>query len=489
MGGGPQGGGALIGDTELLTSHLHLQNTRRINFVVDLYISSILRGLIGLVILSLFFVRSSERAYLWFGLGQMFGCAEDVLEFVHTAYGIIPMTIFDLLDGIGAAGFWIASMLFVANILAPRRGTWFRLSLILAVASPLATPLYWYGWLPVPATAALSSALVVPCLLWPMVVLVRRALDRDPDAILLGGPILLIDSLYLVANAVIDAGELGWMRNLIDLFNLRIPMKPFPISYYSIFNTLYLLALLAFLVRRFTLARTGEEKLQSQIEAASQVQTMLVPTTASSGANFRIESVYLPAEIVGGDFFQHLPDGEGGVVIIVGDVAGKGLPAAMMVSMLVGAFHAEARHTMNPARLLNSLNERMLERSSSGFATCLAAHVSATGHCSIVNAGHLPPYIDGLEVELPACLPLGITDKFSPTVVSLQLEPGQTLTLVSDGVVEAQNKSGELFGFERTAAVSTRAAEDIARAARDFGQEDDITVLKLTFAPVQVMHA
>lgn len=71
----------------------------------------------------------------------------------------------------------------------------------------------------------------------------------------------------------------------------------------------------------------------------------------------------------------------------------------------------------------------------------------------------------------------------------MQLAPGDTLTFLSDGVVEAQSPSGELFGFEQTREISNQSADEIARAAQAYGQEDDITVLTLAFAPVEVLHA
>jgi len=76
-----------------------------------------------------------------------------------------------------------------------------------------------------------------------------------------------------------------------------------------------------------------------------------------------------------------------------------------------------------------------------------------------------------------------------PREASLQLAAGDTLTFLSDGVAEAQNAQGELFGFDRTRALSTHSADEIARAAQDFGQQDDITVLTLTFSPAEVTHA
>jgi serine phosphatase RsbU (regulator of sigma subunit) len=96
---------------------------------------------------------------------------------------------------------------------------------------------------------------------------------------------------------------------------------------------------------------------------------------------------------------------------------------------------------------------------------------------TVANAGHLPPYRNGEELAVDAGLPLGIApdEKYEERVS--HLEPGDQLTLLSDGVVEARDAQGGLFGFERTRAISAQTAGEIAAAALKFGQEDDITVL------------
>jgi serine phosphatase RsbU (regulator of sigma subunit) len=110
-------------------------------------------------------------------------------------------------------------------------------------------------------------------------------------------------------------------------------------------------------------------------------------------------------------------------------------------------------------------------------------HVDGAGVCRIANAGHLAPYVDGVEWPLAPSLPLGVVSGIEFETSTRKLEPGASLALISDGVVEARNASGELFGFERTAAISTESAENIARVASTFGQEDDITVLTVAFHP------
>jgi serine phosphatase RsbU (regulator of sigma subunit) len=219
--------------------------------------------------------------------------------------------------------------------------------------------------------------------------------------------------------------------------------------------------------------------MESELEAARQVQQIIVPEEIGTVAGFSVEAAYQPAQQVGGDFFQILPTSSGGMLVVVGDVAGKGLPAAMLVSVLVGAIRGIAAYTSDPAELLANLNERMTGRSGGAFSTALAAHISASGQVSIANTGHLSPYLDGAEIELPGALPLGVQSGARYDSVEFRLRPGSRVTFLSDGIVEAQNAQGELFGFERSRELSRRPAAQIAEAARQFGQSDDITVVSV----------
>jgi serine phosphatase RsbU (regulator of sigma subunit) len=183
--------------------------------------------------------------------------------------------------------------------------------------------------------------------------------------------------------------------------------------------------------------------------------------------------VYNPAAEVGGDFYHVEPTADGGLFLVIGDVAGKGLKAAMNVSMVMGALRRSSEH--GPAKILESLN-RVLA-GSDGITTCQAVWFGANGEVVIANAGHLPPYLNTQEVNLPGGLPLGVLPEITYPEVRLYLHPGDRLLLMSDGVVEARQSSGELFGFDRVHNLSNQSAFYIADAAKSFGQEDDITVL------------
>jgi len=231
--------------------------------------------------------------------------------------------------------------------------------------------------------------------------------------------------------------------------------------------------------RRHVRVHTEKAFLEGELQAARAVQQMIFPENLECFRGYRVDSVYRPAQQVGGDFFQILSDGDGGMLVVIGDVAGKGLPAALLVSMLVGSIRTAAEISTEPADILRKLNDRLVGRSCGGFTTAVAAHIARDGVVRIANAGHLAPYMDGREIELEGALPLGITGGGEYQAMNFELAPGSRLTFCTDGVVEAQNPRGELFGFDRTKLISAESAAAIVEAAQNFGQSDDITVVTI----------
>jgi len=221
--------------------------------------------------------------------------------------------------------------------------------------------------------------------------------------------------------------------------------------------------------------------LEGEMAAAREVQCLLVPERIASVVGYDLEAVYRPAASVGGDFFQVIPMRDQHTLIVIGDVSGKGLRAALVVSMLVGIIRTVAQTTMDPGSLLNEINARLLEQSHGGFVTCLAALLSSDGNVLFANAGHLPPWINNHEVPLAGSLPLGLVSPATPEFAIAQLEPSDRLVLMTDGIVEATDARGLLLGFDRVRAMLCEgaAAPDIANAAQAHGQHDDITVLSI----------
>ncbi len=234
------------------------------------------------------------------------------------------------------------------------------------------------------------------------------------------------------------------------------------------------------LVRRTWKAWREGAALRVELEAAREIQQALV-TAVPETPGFQVRAVYAPAAQVGGDFYRVVPTRDGGLLLVVGDVSGKGLRAAMTVSALMGALRTITSES--PATILGELNRSLAGQLRGGFVTCCVARIGTQGDGLIANAGHLAPYMDGRELEAANGLPLGIVPEISYNDTAFTIMPGGQLTFMSDGVIEARSSTGELFGFERTAAIATRPAEYVAKAAQAFGQEDDITVLTLSLVP------
>jgi hypothetical protein len=483
VGGGPFQAGHLAGDPALLAVEQRHQQLRRNVAFVDSYSYSITAALVGFAILALLLFHPAEREYLWFALMLLAQAADNALTVGQQIFSWPPVPIFDLSDGMLAAINIFAAFCFFSRVLKAPAGVAGRVCLALVIFSPLPSVFYWPGWFSASASAATQLACLLPAVIWILWILVDRTFRGNLDARLLLIPAVLDLGYYLADNLAIALAQAGW-TTMPRILELPLPLPPFTMQTGILLHLVFLLAMLIFLIRRFMLARRQEERMAGELEAARQVQLVLLPDHLDQCPGFTVESVYQPAEQVGGDFFQQIGDGQDGMSIVVGDVSGKGLPAAMMVSVLVGAIRAEAAHSADPAALLRSLNDRVMGRSQSGFTTCLAAHISAQGRLTLANAGHLPPYLNGRELYLPGSLPLGILPESRYDSVVFDLLPGDRLTFVSDGVVEAQTKSGELFGFDRTCSISGSPATVIAETARLFGQCDDITVVTVEFSGV-----
>jgi hypothetical protein len=233
--------------------------------------------------------------------------------------------------------------------------------------------------------------------------------------------------------------------------------------------------------RRHVRLEVEKAALDTELAAAREIQRLMVPEELPPTPGFAIESIYRPAAQVGGDFFQVIPLGAGQTLVVVGDVSGKGLSAAMIVSMLIGMLHTISRVSHDPAEILAELNNRLVERKHGGFVTCLAVRLDPSGRVVLANAGHLPPWLNGSEIAFTGSLPLSLTDSAVPEKVTVEMQAGDRLTLITDGVVEARDAEGTLFGFDRTQALLCQQAAPLvlAEAAIHHGQDDDLTVISI----------
>jgi GAF domain-containing protein len=224
-------------------------------------------------------------------------------------------------------------------------------------------------------------------------------------------------------------------------------------------------------------AAQTQAEFAAELHAASTVQQLLLQSASRSTPGFQVDSVYLPASEVGGDFFFVSSAPDGSLTAIVGDVSGKGLTAAMRVAMILGVLRRETSH--DPGDILSALNNALIAQGQLGFTTACCIRISLSGDFALANAGHIAPYLSGQEIVTIPALPLGLVADQTYELVHGRLAPDERLVMLSDGVPEARSHSGELFGFERLSGLTLMTAQEIAEAAQAFGQEDDITVLTL----------
>jgi hypothetical protein len=425
---------------------------------------------------TLYWLDRDEPAYLWLGaacVSVFLSRASVIIGYYSTIQSMVFETVAqDVILGPLALGLWALFWAYWFKLDHMRRIAriaW-TLTAVLAIGmSLIRAPLFGRvippsaaSWL-VPLSLVLKLSLGA-LLLW---ITYRGIRKRTSDGWLALAPIVL-------------AIVWGYQEEL-SVLHVPVIVRMFglTISIGVIANLLMLAIISILMMRRFVSGQRESVKLRLEIEQARQVQLVLIPEAIPAVPGFAVSSEYKPAQQVGGDFFQIIPLVNGGVLAVIGDVSGKGTPAAMTVSLLVGTLRTLTNYTQEPNEILAALNERMWGRSQGGFTTCLVLRADTDGTVTVADAGHLAPYLEGKEVAVEPGLPLGLNVRSIYKESTFKLATGEQLTLLTDGVAEARSSSGELFGFDRTAAVASQSAESIVRAAQEFGQEDDITVLTL----------
>jgi heme exporter protein D len=424
----------------------------------------------------LFWLDRKEKAYLWLGLA----CAGVALQTIVTLLGsytaVIPASFFFVLsDAVlkpGVIALWIifwAYWFHMGQMPRQHKMVWgFTIALAVMIAM-MRAPLYGH-LIPIHATAFLSplavfmKLLLAGLLLW----VAWEGMRKDHAGAWLAMPAvgLLIVSFYQQ-----------------ELLVLHVPLSFFPfglavgISQIAVVVSLIIITIL--LMRRFLQSLKLRQQWEAEIDQARQIQQLLIPEAIPTIPGYVLETEYKPAQQVGGDFFQIIPDGHGGVLILLGDVTGKGLQAGMQVALIVGAIRTTVETSYDPHVVLEALNRRLCGRGQS-YATCVAMHISADGKTIIANAGHLAPYLNGKELTMTGNLPLGLNPSVTFDQVTIQLKQKDRLLVITDGVIEAKNTKNELFGFNRARSISHLPAAFIVKAAEIFGQEDDITVVSIS---------
>lgn|GEM_PF-1033734 len=244
---------------------------------------------------------------------------------------------------------------------------------------------------------------------------------------------------------------------------------------------------------------------ETELETARDIQTSLLPQEQPPVPQIQLAARNIPARHVSGDFYQYilLPDGKLGVA--VGDVSGKGMPAALLMAVTTTTLRDELAQTPSSAGVLNELNGRLLARmkqTNMNSAMLMTIFDPSTNTVEVANAGMVQPYIRKLntwESMSVGGYPLGASGRSNYTSKTDTLPPGAMLLFLSDGVIEAQNVTGEFYGFDRFEALLAsfplkltpeQVVDAVLRAVDEHvgaeEQQDDITVVVMQATPVAV---
>jgi len=443
---------------------------------------------VGVVALALFLSQRERREYLWiFALGMLNAA-------------ILPLLVISIIRNLPANLFISYEILRFAT----------NLAMILMVRAFLREPFGWllllgtsgccfiaytfevaylYGALPYSFAVievipiAIVFAVILPILLFRQL---RRG-DREAGILLLPFFFYSLGVYGFIGARLLQ--QIPPLRNAAlhsEQLVFGIPLGMLTVGLGDLGILIFYFSLAIIIVMRSARTSRQQAVLEGEMAAAREVQKVILPEQIEAVPGFTVESEYRPAREVGGDFFQIIPHKtDGSLLIVAGDVTGKGLQAGMLVALLVGAIRSTSDWTDDPVGVLQALNQRLMGRGDAR-ATCVALRITKDGNATLANAGHLPPYRNGEPMAMEGALPLGMIEGAEFSVMHFQLKDGDRLVLMSDGIVEATDTKGNLFGFDRVHELlrtATTAAE-VASAAQRYGQEDDISVISVTWTAV-----
>jgi hypothetical protein len=459
----------LVGSSALLADHRTARDAEHFYRFLPQILLCVGELMGGALLLIAFAFDRNSREYLWFAAFLWLDGSASLMACFDTVYPIIGPAWQDWGNDFGLIARYVPLIGFLAAFTRTRmnwavRG--YQIVLLIVPEVVLAVQIHKLAW---PHSDFLYLGLQLPFVVGSLIFL---AVQWRRGNLYAG---LLLPS-FLLANLIEFLGLAGLIPG-----NFRIGTR-FHFEWDDLSMFFFLISIAPVMIVRHRRITLDHAQTTAELQAAREVQQQLV-VPAVDVPGFRIESAYAPAKHVGGDFFRVVPMEDGGVLIVVGDVSGKGLKAAMTVSAIMGALQDYS--SSRPAEVLAHLN-RVLYGRVSGFVSCCAALIELDGSMILANAGNPAPYRNGEEIAVEPGLPLGLLAESAYAETRYKLAPGDRLTFVSDGVVEATNAQRELFGFERTRAISGQSAYTIAQAAAQFGQEDDITVLTLAREAVEV---
>lgn len=239
-----------------------------------------------------------------------------------------------------------------------------------------------------------------------------------------------------------------------------------------------------------------KQKQDSEMEIARNVQRALLPETLPDVDGYEFFATYEAAQAVGGDYYDIIPLDNGRLCLAFGDVAGKGVPASLVMSRISSAVRGTVDLVHDAADAVERINNHMCAKAVEGrFVTFVLTILDTVQHTmTVVNAGHMSPLIRKASGEIEEFdedsigIPLGVMEDFSYEAVQRPIAPGELVVIYTDGVSEAMNPKGDLYGIERLkelvkktnangAGLGKVIREDVKRHANGRAQNDDITMM------------
>jgi serine phosphatase RsbU (regulator of sigma subunit) len=245
------------------------------------------------------------------------------------------------------------------------------------------------------------------------------------------------------------------------------------------------------------------QRLEQELSIAREIQQGLVPQGLNDFPHLAVTGTYRPCYEVGGDYFDVFPLPDGRIAILIADVSGKGLGAALLTTMLQGALSGMTLG-VDPVKVFNQLNRFLCDRAVVGrCATIFFGLLDLDGTFEFVRAGHPSPLLlrrgEIGELYTDGSFPVGLVEQASFKASRIQLEPDDTLLLFTDGVTEAEDKDRELFGFPRLEetfrqcqdsslyTIQARILDAVERFAKGAEQSDDITLLVFRYRSIDAI--
>lgn len=251
------------------------------------------------------------------------------------------------------------------------------------------------------------------------------------------------------------------------------------------------------LVRQQQVEAQERERIEQELRVARLIQQTLLPKAVPEPPGWQVAVYYQPAREVGGDFYDFIGLPDGRLALVVGDVADKGVPAALVMATTRSILRGAAQSLKSPGQVLERTNQMLCpDIPANMFVTCLYAVLDpASGLLQYANAGHDLPYLrhaSGVAELRATGMPLGLMPGMHYEDKEMWLEPGDTVLFYSDGLVEAHNPQQEMFGFPRlrkliaehptgegVALIDFLLASLAQFTGNDWKQEDDISLLTL----------